>query len=62
MQEPAHHPRRGSTGFRKLKVPIRRPGKTESLFWWLAGIALAVLFLACVLIGYWTRNAPPPVR
>jgi hypothetical protein len=39
-------------GYRKLNVPVSRPSKTASLFWWLVGIALAVLFLACVVMAY----------
>lgn len=42
--------------FRPLRVRPNRPRREEALFWWLAGIALAVLFLACVAIGYWHRK------
>ncbi len=39
-------------GYRKLQVPIKRPSKVASLFWWLVGIALAVVWLALVLLAY----------
>jgi hypothetical protein len=38
--------------YRKLNIPINRPSKLASLFWWLAGIALVVLFIACVVMAY----------
>ena len=39
-------------GYRKLNVSVNRPSKLASLFWWLAGLALAVLFIACVVMAY----------
>jgi hypothetical protein len=40
------------TAFRKLHVPIPPIRRENSLFWWLAGIALAVCFLALTLHFY----------
>ena len=38
--------------FRKLNVKLPPPQKENSVFWWLAGIALAVSFLALTLHYY----------
>jgi len=38
--------------FRKLNLPLPKPRRLDSVFWWLAGIAIAVLFLACVAMAY----------
>ncbi|ANE51896.1 hypothetical protein [Flavisolibacter tropicus] len=35
--------------FRKLDIELPRIRRENSLFWWLAGIALAVCFLALTL-------------
>lgn len=42
--------------FRPLHIPVNKPRRLYSLFWWLAGIALAVLFLTCVAISYYTHH------
>jgi hypothetical protein len=39
-------------GWRQLHVPLNRPRRLDSVFWWLAGIAIAVTFLACVAMAY----------
>jgi hypothetical protein len=38
--------------YRQLHLPIRRPRPINDRFAWLAGTALAVLFLACVAMAY----------
>jgi hypothetical protein len=47
-----HNTPKDADGYRKLHVPVKRPSKLASLFWWLLGITLAVLFLACVVMAY----------
>lgn len=39
-------------GFRQLRLPYHKPRRPEAAFWWLAGIALAVLWIACVVMAY----------
>jgi len=42
--------------YRQLHVPIRKPLRLMDRFAWLAGIALAVLFLACVAMAYYAHR------
>jgi hypothetical protein len=41
--------------FRKLQVELPPVRKENSLFWWLAGIALAVCFLT-ITVHYYTAH------
>jgi hypothetical protein len=41
-----------NTGFRPLSIPVKRLNKIYGVFWWLAGIAMALLFLLFVLFSY----------
>lgn len=43
--------------FRSLNIPANRPRRVYTVFWWLAGIALAVLFLACTAMAYFAHRA-----
>ncbi len=39
-------------GYRKLDVEIKRPSKVLGIFWWVMGIAWAVLLLVGMLLAY----------
>jgi hypothetical protein len=38
--------------WRQLNLPLNKPRRLDSLFWWLAGIALWVFFMACVFFAF----------
>jgi hypothetical protein len=43
--------------WRQIHVPLNKPRRLDSVFWWLAGIAIAVAFLACVAMAYAAHRA-----
>jgi hypothetical protein len=42
--------------FRRLRVPVSKPRRLDSFFWWSAGILLCVAFLACVAMAWYAHR------
>jgi hypothetical protein len=38
--------------YRRLNVPVKKPRPLDARFWWMAGILLCVLFIACTVMAY----------
>jgi hypothetical protein len=42
--------------FRRLRVPLNKPRRLDSIFWWSAGILVCVAFWACVAMAYYAHQ------